>query len=435
MAKKKIKTFLPTLDRNLLTERIMNFLMEHRGESFPKKKIMRLLKITNHPGKMMAVDIIDNLIEEKKLSQNSDGDIAYNPQSQIEEGTYVRRNHGKGYVELADGTLVRIYDEDAHHAIHGDKVKVCIFAKRRGGSKVLGEVTEILEHDSKPIVGLIQKHGDVAFMQNYSGLFPYDVLIPKDKQKGCKDGDKVTVRILSWPDNTRNPVGEVIDVLGKSGDNNTEMHAILAEFGLPYSYPEAVEKEADKLDPGITPEEIAKREDFRNVTTFTIDPKDAKDFDDALSIRQLDNGLWEVGVHIADVSHYVTPNSIIDRPRGCATSSALCVPMRKNSPSLSSSTWTRMPISNVPVSCTPSSRAADASPTKKSRTSSSRTGRHPTSPALCLWTRTNEEANWQTNSSHSTEWRTDSGKDVSRQVPSTSTARRPSSTSTRMASH
>ena len=412
MAKKKIKTFLPTLDRNLLTERIMNFLMEHRGESFPKKKIMRLLKITNHPGKMMAVDIIDNLIEEKKLSQNSDGDIAYNPQSQIEEGTYVRRNHGKGYVELADGTLVRIYDEDAHHAIHGDKVKVCIFAKRRGSSKVLGEVTEILEHDSKPIVGLIQKHGDVAFMQNYSGLFPYDVLIPKDKQKGCQDGDKVTVRILSWPDNTRNPVGEVIDVLGKSGDNNTEMHAILAEFGLPYSYPEAVEKEADKLDPGITPEEIAKREDFRNVTTFTIDPKDAKDFDDALSIRQLDNGLWEVGVHIADVSHYVTPNSIIDQEAYNRATSVYLVDR----------TIPMLPERLCNFICS-------------LRTSSSRTGRHPTSPALCLWTRTNEEANWQTNSSHSTEWRTDSGKDVSRLVPSTSTARRPSSTSTRMASH
>ena len=313
MAKKKIKTFMPTLDRNLLTERILNFLMEHRGESFPKKKIMRLLKITNHPGKMMAVDILENLIEEKKLSQNSDGDIAYNPQSQIEEGTYVRRNHGKGYVETADGTLVRIYDEDAHHAIHGDKVKVCIFAKRRGGTKVLGEVTEIISHDTKPIVGTIQMHGDVAFLVTYSGLFPYDILIPKDKQKGCKNGDKVTVRILSWPDDTRNPVGEVIDVLGKSGDNNTEMHAILAEYGLPYSYPEAVEKEADKLNADITPEEIAKREDFRNVTTFTIDPKDAKDFDDALSIRRLDNGLWEVGVHIADVSHYVKPNSIIDQ--------------------------------------------------------------------------------------------------------------------------
>ena len=310
---KKNKMFLPTLDRNLLTERIMTFLMGHRGESFPKKKLMRLLKITNHPGKMMAVDILEQLIEQKKLSQNSDGDIAYNPQSQIEVGTYVRRSHGKGYVETEDGTIVRVYDEDAHHAMHGDKVKVCVFAKRRGGSKVLGEVTEIIEHNDKPIVGIVQMHGDVAFLVTYSSFFPYDILIPKDKQKGCKHGDKVTVKVLSWPDNTRNPIGEVIDVLGKSGDNNTEMHAILAEFGLPYSYPEAVEKAADQLDPGITPEEIAKREDFRQVTTFTIDPKDAKDFDDALSIRRLEDGLWEVGVHIADVSHYVTQGSIIDQ--------------------------------------------------------------------------------------------------------------------------
>ena len=215
MGKKKInKTFMPTLDRTLITERILNFLMEHRGESFPKKKLMRLLKITNHPGKMMTVDILEKLVDEKKLSQNSDGDISYNPVSQIEEGTYVRRNHGKGYVEIADGTVVRVYDEDAHHAIHGD-------------------MTEIIEHNNKPVVGIIQMHGDVAFLVTYNGLFPYDILIPKDKQKGCKDGDKVTAKITSWPDDTKNPVGEVIDVLGKSGDNNTEMHAILAEFGLP----------------------------------------------------------------------------------------------------------------------------------------------------------------------------------------------------------
>lgn len=310
---KKNKTFMPTLDRALLTERIMNFLIEHRGEGFSKKRLMRHLKITNHPGKMMTVEILDQLIGENKISQNPDGDIAYNPQSQMEEGIYMIRNHGKGYVKIADGTFVRVYDEDAHHALHGDKVKVCIYAKRRGGTKVKGEITEIIERNPKPLVGIIQMHGDVAFMLNYNGLFPYDILIPKEKQKGCKDGDKVTVKVIRWPDNTRNPVGEVIDVLGKTGDNNTEMHAILAEYGLPYSYPIEVEKEADKIPDTISAEEIAKREDFRNITTFTIDPKDAKDFDDALSIRKLEDGLWEVGVHIADVSHYVTPGSIIDQ--------------------------------------------------------------------------------------------------------------------------
>ena len=140
-----------------------------------------------------------------------------------------------------------------------------------------------------------------------------DLIIPRSKLKGGKTGDKAIARIVQWRDEEMNPRGEVVDILGRKGENTAEMHAILAEFGLPYKYPENVEKAAGKIDAGITDEEVAKREDFRGVTTFTIDPRDAKDFDDALSIRQLANGNWEVGVHIADVTHYVTPNSIIDR--------------------------------------------------------------------------------------------------------------------------
>ena len=140
-----------------------------------------------------------------------------------------------------------------------------------------------------------------------------DIFIPKEKLKGAKNGDKAIVQITSWPERAKNPYGEVIDILGTSGENNTEMHAILAEFGLPYSYPQTVEKAADKIDDTIYPDEIKRREDFRSITTFTIDPKDAKDFDDALSVRHLKNGLWEVGVDIADVTYYVKPDSIIDR--------------------------------------------------------------------------------------------------------------------------
>ena len=140
-----------------------------------------------------------------------------------------------------------------------------------------------------------------------------DIFIPKDKLKGGKNGDKAIVRIVEWPDEAKNPLGEVIDILGIAGQNTAEMHAILAEFGLPYKYPSSVEKAADKIPEAISPEEIENREDFRGITTFTIDPKDAKDFDDALSARRLDNGNWEVGVHIADVTHYVKTDGVIDK--------------------------------------------------------------------------------------------------------------------------
>ena len=152
-----------------------------------------------------------------------------------------------------------------------------------------------------------------AFLLTETNTLANDIFIPKEKLKGGKDGDKAVVKIIEWPEEAKNPFGEVVDILGKAGDNTTEMHAILAEYGLPYTYPQNVEAAADKLSAEITPEDYAEREDFRDVVTFTIDPKDAKDFDDALSIRQLKPGLWEVGVHIADVSHYVKEGRIIDK--------------------------------------------------------------------------------------------------------------------------
>ncbi len=173
--------------------------------------------------------------------------------------------------------------------------------------------------------------------------------------KGGKTGDKAIVKVVEWPDKAKNPIGQVIDILGRAGDNTTEMHAILAEFGLPYVYPAAVEKAADKIPAEISAEEIARREDFRGVTTFTIDPKDAKDFDDALSIRKLKGGLWEVGVHIADVTHYVKEGGIIDKeaekratsvylvdrtipmlPNGCVISSVHSAPTKRSLPTPSS---------------------------------------------------------------------------------------------------
>lgn len=194
----------------------------------------------------------------------------------------------------------------------GDKVKVQLFAKRKDAEPE-GEVVEILESKERTFVGKLQVAKGFAFLITENKTLANDIFIPKDKLKGGKNGDKAIVRIVEWPDEAKNPLGEVIDILGIAGQNTAEMHAILAEFGLPYKYPSSVEKAADKIPEAISPEEIENREDFRGITTFTIDPKDAKDFDDALSARRLDNGNWEVGVHIADVTHYVKTDGVIDK--------------------------------------------------------------------------------------------------------------------------
>lgn len=184
---------------------------------------------------------------------------------------------------------------------------------RRAGHTREAEVTEILERANDTFVGQLQVERGYGFLVTESRSLANDIFIPKDKLNGGQNGDKAVVKIIEWPSDSKSPIGKVVDILGKQGENNAEMHAILAQYGLPYTYPEKVEKAAEKLSPDITPEEIARREDFREVTTFTIDPHDAKDFDDALSIRQLQKGLWEVGVHIADVSHYVKEGDIIDK--------------------------------------------------------------------------------------------------------------------------
>jgi ribonuclease R len=196
--------------------------------------------------------------------------------------------------------------------MNNDRVRISFFAKRKHHDAE-GEVIEILERANDTFVGTLEVTKSYAFLITENRTLANDIFIPKDKLKGGKNGDKAVVKVVEWPEKAKNPIGQVIDILGAAGDNTTEMHAILAEFGLPYVYPASVERAADRIPDEIPEEEIAKREDFRKVTTFTIDPKDAKDFDDALSARKLDNGLWEVGVHIADVSHYVKEGGIIDK--------------------------------------------------------------------------------------------------------------------------
>ena len=228
-------------------------------------------------------------------------------------GTFERRSNGKNsFVPETGDTPLFVAERNSLHAMNGDKVKVQILARRKGSTPE-AEVIEILERADNRFIGILSVGKNHAFLLTDSKFLANDIFIPKDKLQGAKDGQKVVAKITEWHEKANNPEGEIIDVLGDAGDNTTEMHAILAEYRLPYRYPEAVEKEAAKIPVEITEEEIRLREDFRDVITFTIDPKDAKDFDDALSVRKLRNGNWEVGVHIADVTHYVKQGTLIDK--------------------------------------------------------------------------------------------------------------------------
>ncbi len=229
------------------------------------------------------------------------------------EGIFVRRSNGKNSVLTdTDGEEILVAERNSMHALNGDRVRITIAARVKG-KEPEAEVTEIIEKKDQTFIGTLKVEKRLAYLMTDSKYLATDIYIPRNKLKGGRNGDKAVVRITHWPDEAKNPEGEIVDILGEAGDNTTEMHAILAEFGLPYRYPEAVEKAAEKIDAGITPEVVAEREDMRDVTTFTIDPRDAKDFDDALSIRRLPNGNYEIGVHIADVTHYVKPGTLLDR--------------------------------------------------------------------------------------------------------------------------
>ncbi len=228
-------------------------------------------------------------------------------------GVFVRRSNGKNSVITdADGETIFVAERNSMRALNGDRVRVSIAAHRRGAEPE-AEVIEIIEKKEQTFIGTLKVDRHFAYLLTDSKFLATDIFIPKAKLKSGRTGDKAVVRIIDWKEDSKNPTGEVVDILGRTGENNAEIHAILAEFGLPYKYPAAVEKAADKIGAGITEEVIAQRIDMRDVLTFTIDPADAKDFDDALSFRVLSNGHYEVGVHIADVTHYVQPDTIIDR--------------------------------------------------------------------------------------------------------------------------
>lgn len=296
-----------------LVTAVIKFFNNNIGKSYNYKQIGADIGVKSQPERLLLVEVLNSMVEDAFIIETSKGKYKSNTRGLFLEGSFERRSSGKNFfVPDDDGERVFVAERNSAHSMNGDRVRIQMLARRKGHDPE-GEIVEILERKQTRFVGTLNVQNHYAFLEMDSKILANDIFIPKDKLKNGKTGDKALVEIIEWPERAKNPVGNVIDILGIAGSNNAEMHAILAEFGLPYKYPEEVEKEANKISDVISQEEIDKREDFRKIKTFTIDPKDAKDFDDALSIRQLDNGHWEVGVHIADVTHYVQPGTIIDR--------------------------------------------------------------------------------------------------------------------------
>jgi ribonuclease R len=300
------------LNRRTMTDLITDWFRDNQESSISVKRLYDELKLKTHPMRSMCLDIVLDLVEDGFLKQK-DNQFSLMQKSKFVEGVLQRRVGGKNFLVPDDGSdPIFVAERNSAGAVNGDRVKIVLFA-RRPHSGPEGEVTEILKRAKDTFVGTLQVSGKFAYLVT-PDKSDRDIFIPLSNLKKGRDGEKAVVKVVEWPDTPdRNPVGKVIDILGAAGENNTEMHAILAEYGLPYTYPENVERAADDISADITEAELAGREDFRDVTTFTIDPRDAKDFDDALSIRPIKKGLWEVGVHIADVSYYVQEGSIIDK--------------------------------------------------------------------------------------------------------------------------
>ena len=302
------------LGKKQVSELLQNLFQHNPNETFSFKQIFRVLKLDTHPLKMLAIDVMEEMAWDDFLSKVSDTSYRLNLKTQVQEGVFRRKSSGRNsFLPDDGGTPVFVAERNSMSAMDGDRVKVSYMARRDKHIKE-AMVIEIVRRAHDQIVGKLRVEKDWAFLIPQDSTFVHDIIIPKRKLKGGKTDDKAVVKVVQWPDNEhKNIIGSVVDILGKTGENNAEMHAILAQYNLPYKYPQNVVEAAEKIDATITPQEIARREDFRDVFTCTIDPKDAKDFDDALSIRKLDSGLWEVGVHIADVSHYVKEGSVIDK--------------------------------------------------------------------------------------------------------------------------
>ena len=311
--KQQKASHIKRMKKEAIIQAVLNTFQLNPKAVYNYKQLSKSIGIEAQVQKLYVADLLYELTCDGILAEVEPGRFRLNSLGTVAVGIFQRRSNGRNaFLPEDGGEPIRVAERNSHHAMDGDKVRVQLFARRRGAEPE-AEVMEVLENKKRTFVGRLQIAKDYAFLVTEDKTLSNDIFIPREHLHGGRNNDKAVVRIIEWPEGAKNPLGEVIDILGKAGDNNTEMHAILAEFGLPYTYPEKVEEAANRIPTEITDEDRAGREDFRDVVTFTIDPKDAKDFDDALSLRKLENGRWEVGVHIADVTHYVKPGSIIDK--------------------------------------------------------------------------------------------------------------------------
>ena len=299
--------------KNEITKGIFTVLEKEPSKSFNYKQIASKLEITDTQDRNELIRRLGQLKATDRIIETERGKYQKKPSLHTYfTGRVDLTSSGNAYVivdELDDDIFVPF--NKLNRAFHGDTVEVFL-KPRRKGKKMEGEISKVLERKKMSYVGIVDKQKRFAFIRPTDSRMYTDIFVPLEKLKKANDGDKVLVSLGDWPDDADSPYGSVIEVLGKPGEHNTEIHAILAEYGLPYEFPYEVEQFAKKLDTSIKESEIAKRRDMRDVLTFTIDPKDAKDFDDALSFQKLENGNFEIGIHIADVSHYVQPDTILE---------------------------------------------------------------------------------------------------------------------------
>ncbi len=296
--------------QQLLTEQIISILNKNPEQGFNYKQIAKRLNIDDSPARQMISDILKDLKKKESILEVNQGRYRAKVARGYITGTVDMTRMGYGFVssdEMDEDVFVTA--RNLKTALHGDKVKVWLYAKRKG-ARPEGEVVEIIERWRTTFVGTVEIMPNFAFLIPDNKNMPFDLFIPSSKINGAKQGQKAVAKVTDWDPKSKNPVAEIINVLGYPGQNETEMHAILAEFELPYHFTGEVENDAENIPAEITGEDIKSRRDFRQVPTFTVDPADAKDFDDALSLRQLENGNWEVGVHIADVTHYVKEGTL-----------------------------------------------------------------------------------------------------------------------------
>lgn len=299
--------------KNEITKGIFTVLESEPAKAFNYKQIAARLKITDTQGRNELIKRLGQLKEKDRIVEVSRGSYKKKETTRtLRQGKVDMTTSGNAYIlvdELDDDVFVP--EHKLNKAFHGDTVEVYI-RPRRKGKKLEGEVNAVLERKKNQYVGIFEKQKTFAFVRPMDQKMYTDIFIPIEKSKKAEDGDKVLVSLGDWPDDADSPYGKVVKILGKPGEHNTEIHSILAEYGLPYEFPYEVENFAKSLDTSIKESEIKKRRDMREVLTFTIDPKDAKDFDDALSFQVLENGNYEIGIHIADVSHYLQEGTVLD---------------------------------------------------------------------------------------------------------------------------